>query len=94
MIETFGPRGRIFKVHFRNVDAPLPRFQESIVDAGYIDMEKVARMLHKTGVQWSDDSRSCAGRGPPRRAIRHTQSATCALRSAGSKQLVLRAEPS
>jgi len=50
MIQTFGPQGRIFKVHFRNVDAPLPRFQEAIVDAGYIDMEKVARLLHQTGV--------------------------------------------
>jgi len=50
MIETFGPRDRIFKVHFRNVDAPLPRFRESIVDAGYIDMENVARLLHKTDV--------------------------------------------
>jgi len=50
MVETFGPKGRIFKVHFRNVDAPLPRFQESIVDAGYIDMDKVARRLNKAGV--------------------------------------------
>ncbi len=49
MIRTFGPRGRIFKVHFRNVDAPLPRFQETLVDAGYIDMEKVARLLDETG---------------------------------------------
>ena len=27
MIETFGRRGRIFKVHFRNVDAPLRVFR-------------------------------------------------------------------
>ena len=48
MIRTFGPRGRIFKVHFRNVDAPLPRFRETLVDAGYIDMHEVARLLHES----------------------------------------------
>ncbi len=51
MIRTFGSRGRIFKVHFRNVDAPLPRFQETLVDAGYIDMERVAQLLHETGMK-------------------------------------------
>ena len=50
MIQTFGPKGRIFKVHFRNVEGSLPRFQEAMVDAGYIDMEKVAQLLHQTGV--------------------------------------------
>ena len=50
MIQTFGPKGRIFKVHFRNVEGSLPRFKEAMVDAGYIDMEKVARLLHQNGV--------------------------------------------
>jgi mannonate dehydratase len=49
MIRFFGPQGRIFKVHFRNVSAPLPQFQETLVDAGYIDMEKVARLLQESG---------------------------------------------
>lgn len=51
MIQTFGPRGRIFKIHFRNVDAPLPRFEETLVDAGYIDMERVAQLLHHNGAK-------------------------------------------
>ena len=46
-IRYFGSRGKIFKIHFRNVSAPLPHFVESFVDDGYMDMYKVMRALHE-----------------------------------------------
>jgi mannonate dehydratase len=46
-IEYFGPRKRIYKCHFRNVDQPLPRFQEEFVDTGYLDMYAVMKTLQK-----------------------------------------------
>jgi mannonate dehydratase len=49
MIRHFGGAGRIFKVHFRNVDAPLPRFRETLVDDGCLDMYEVLRELRATG---------------------------------------------
>ncbi|MBI1787931.1 MAG: mannonate dehydratase [Acidobacteria bacterium] len=47
MILLFGPRKRIFKVHFRNVDRPLPKFRETFVDNGYLDMYQVMRALRE-----------------------------------------------
>ncbi len=44
-IRYFGQRGKIFKVHFRNVDAPLPRFTETFLDNGYMDMYQVMKAL-------------------------------------------------
>ncbi|MBM3457422.1 MAG: TIM barrel protein [Armatimonadetes bacterium] len=41
MIRHFGAAGKIFKVHFRNVDQPLPVFRETFVDNGYVDMYEV-----------------------------------------------------
>jgi mannonate dehydratase len=46
-IRYFGERKKIFKVHFRNVDRPLPHFVETFVDDGYMDMYKVVRALRK-----------------------------------------------
>ncbi|MBM3739279.1 MAG: D-mannonate dehydratase [Acidobacteria bacterium] len=43
----FGRRGRLFKVHFRNVSSPLPKFQETFVDNGYLDMFAVMQALKK-----------------------------------------------
>jgi mannonate dehydratase len=47
MVRHFGRKGRIFKVHFRNVDKPLPVFQETFIDNGYIDMYRVMLELKK-----------------------------------------------
>lgn len=47
MIRHFGRRKKIFKVHFRNVDKPLPVFQETFIDNGYIDMYKVMKLLQE-----------------------------------------------
>ena len=44
-IRYFGKREKIFKVHFRNVNAPLPHFVETFVDDGYMDMYKVMKAL-------------------------------------------------
>jgi mannonate dehydratase len=46
-IRYFGARGKIFKVHFRNVNAPLPHFVETFMDDGYMDMYKVMRALRE-----------------------------------------------
>ena len=48
-IRAFAAQGKLFKVHFRNVDAPLPHFVETFVDDGYMDMYKVMRELRAVG---------------------------------------------
>ncbi|HEX5502881.1 MAG TPA: mannonate dehydratase [Thermomicrobiales bacterium] len=48
-IRHFGARGQLFKVHFRNVDAPLPHFVETFVDDGYQDMYQVMKALQEVG---------------------------------------------
>ena len=44
MIRDFGP-GKIWKIHFRNVSAPLPHFIETFMDNGYYDMSKIMDAL-------------------------------------------------
>jgi mannonate dehydratase len=44
MIRYFGAK-KIFKIHFRNVSAPLPHFTETMIDDGYYDMNKIMRAL-------------------------------------------------
>ncbi|MFC1693125.1 mannonate dehydratase [Candidatus Latescibacterota bacterium] len=46
-IRYFGKQKKIFKVHFRNVDKPLPYFKETFIDNGYMDMYKVMRALRE-----------------------------------------------
>jgi len=48
-IRYFGERGKVFKVHLRNVDAPLPHFVETFVDDGYMDMYKIVEVLREVG---------------------------------------------
>lgn len=48
-IRYFGDEQKLFKVHFRNVDAPLPHFVETFVDNGYQDMYQVMRALRDIG---------------------------------------------
>lgn len=47
MIRDFGGRGKLFEVHFRNVSSPLPRFEETFPDDGYMDMYEVMRALRQ-----------------------------------------------
>lgn len=44
MIRHFGAK-KIWKIHFRNVDAPLPHFTETFMDNGYYDMWKIMKAL-------------------------------------------------
>jgi mannonate dehydratase len=46
-IQYFGSRGKIFKVHLRNVNAPLPHFIETFLDNGCMDIYKVMKALRK-----------------------------------------------
>jgi len=46
-IRYFGECGKLFKVHFRNVDKPLPHFVETFLDSGYMDMYKVMKTLRE-----------------------------------------------
>ena len=45
MIRYFGAQKKIFKIHFRNVSAPLPHFIETFMDNGYYDMYKIMKAL-------------------------------------------------
>lgn len=48
-IRHFAAEDKLFKVHFRNVDAPLPHFVETFVDDGYGDMYAMMRTLVDVG---------------------------------------------
>jgi len=48
-IRHFAERKQLFKVHFRNVDAPLPHFVETFVDDGYGDMRELMSTLQEVG---------------------------------------------
>jgi mannonate dehydratase len=46
-IRYFGKMGKLWKIHFRNVSAPVPHFVEAFVDSGYMDMWKIMRALRE-----------------------------------------------
>lgn len=48
-VRAFAAMGKLWKIHFRNVSAPVPRFVETFVDDGYTDMKKVMRALVEVG---------------------------------------------
>ena len=49
-IRYFGGRNKLFKVHFRNVTAPMPEgFVETYLDDGYMDMHRVMQALRGVG---------------------------------------------
>ena len=48
-LRSFGEQNKLFKVHFRNVNAPLPHFVETFVDDGYMDMYTLLRELVAVG---------------------------------------------
>jgi mannonate dehydratase len=48
MIRYFGA-DKIWKIHFRNVSAPLPHFVETFMDNGYYDMWKIMKALRDVG---------------------------------------------
>jgi len=48
-VRALGAKKKIFKVHFRNVSSPLPKFRETFVDNGYLDMYQVMKALREVG---------------------------------------------
>jgi mannonate dehydratase len=46
-IDYFGRRGKLWKIHYRNITAPLPHFVETFVDDGFMDMYEIMRALKK-----------------------------------------------
>ena len=53
MIREFGPQGKLFKIHFRNVDRPFPKFKETFIEDGYVDMHAVMKALRENGFSGS-----------------------------------------
>jgi mannonate dehydratase len=49
VIDLFGPDGRIFYVHFRDVQGTVPRFRESFLGEGNLDPARVVTRLHERG---------------------------------------------
>jgi len=49
MIEHFGPSGRIFYVHFRDVKGTVPSFDECFIGEGNYDAPEVMRLLQHNG---------------------------------------------
>jgi mannonate dehydratase len=45
VIKYFAPQKKLFKIHFRNVSAPLPHFTETLMDDGYYNMYKIMEAL-------------------------------------------------
>jgi mannonate dehydratase len=48
-LKHFGDMGKLFKIHYRNVDKPLPHFVETFIDDGYFDMYQATRVLEEVG---------------------------------------------
>ncbi len=48
-IRYFGSRQKIAYVHFRNVDQGVPKFAETFIDNGYVDMLEAMRAYHEVG---------------------------------------------
>ena len=49
MIEFFGPKGRIFYVHFRDVQGTVPNFQECFIGEGNFDPAEAMMLLKRNG---------------------------------------------
>lgn len=49
MIEFFGPKGRIFYVHFRDVQGVVPNFQECFIGEGNYDPAEAILLLKRNG---------------------------------------------
>ena len=46
---AFAGMDKLWKIHFRNVSAPIPHFVETFVDNGYTDMVKLMKTLYEVG---------------------------------------------
>lgn len=50
-IRRFGKQDKIFYVHFRNVSGTIPKFQETFIDEGYVDMREAMLAYHEIGFE-------------------------------------------
>ena len=48
-IREFGPGGHITQVHLRNTSSPIPNFQETFPDNGYLDLFRIVCALCEVG---------------------------------------------
>ncbi len=65
-IRYFGKQKKIWKVHFRNVDKPLPHFTETLMDNGYYEMSRIMKALVEVkfdGIIILDHTPALAGGG-------------------------------
>jgi mannonate dehydratase len=46
-IRYFGEHKKLFKIHFRNIDQPLPHFVETFIDDGYMKMYRVMKTMRE-----------------------------------------------
>jgi len=46
-VERYSRQGRLAYVHFRNVTGKVPRYRETFIDDGDVDMPRVLRILKK-----------------------------------------------
>jgi mannonate dehydratase len=70
MIRYFGA-DKIWKIHFRNVSAPLPHFIETFMDNGYYDMSLIMKALvdvHFDGIVILDHTPTVVGGHYPEQA--------------------------
>jgi mannonate dehydratase len=49
VIRYFGSRGKIFSVHFRNIEGGLLNFRETFIDNGSVDMLRAMRVYKEVG---------------------------------------------
>ncbi|GAA1684797.1 mannonate dehydratase [Microbacterium lacus] len=49
VVEHFVATGRIQYVHLRNVQGRVPDYRETFIDEGYVDMQRILRILHEGG---------------------------------------------
>ena len=48
-MEYFGPKGKIFYVHFRDVQGTVPKFQECFLGEGNVNLTRAILTLKKAG---------------------------------------------
>lgn len=49
MIQYFAGRNKVLYVHFRNVSARVPRFNEEFINTGYVDMKRAMETYNAAG---------------------------------------------
>ncbi len=50
-VERYSRQGRIGYVHLRNVSGRVPRYRETFIDDGDVDIVRVLRILHQNGFE-------------------------------------------